>query len=219
MTPWRICVSPRGLWNILNFHFALPSGPLRIRSTFFRDFCTITNRNPTALIGCGNSKKKIAQLDQPIPLEYWWILQIVFPAYRFVWSKCSTNNSILNAIDRLKKVAAIFILTRTPHFDSPKSNGWQTKKKNTHSGTISSCSYYFSHFNSWFKYSKYLDSQQPNTMYRYLHSENQLHLCRWIGSYDVRLCMQYTACFSAQRKVIDSYGYYYCWYYVNKLLW
>lgn len=98
----HLCVT-KGIMKYFKFSFCITLwAPPDSVNIFFRDFCSITTRNPTALIGCGNNKI-LAQLDQPIPLEYWWILQIVFPAYRFVWSKCSTNNSILNAIDRLQK--------------------------------------------------------------------------------------------------------------------
>lgn len=106
----HLCVT-KGIMKYFKFSFCITLwAPPDSVNIFFRDFCSITTRNPTALIGCGNNKK-IAQLDQPIPLEYWWILQIVFPAYRFVWSKCSTNNSILNAIDRLQKKSQQFLFS------------------------------------------------------------------------------------------------------------
>lgn len=112
---WRFASSsPGGLWNILNFHLHYSVTTSRV--DFFPRLLFHRNPKPNHADRMWQSKKT-HNLAQPILLEYWWILQIVFPAYRFVWSKCSTNNGILNAIDRAKcshkkKLRSNFILNR-----------------------------------------------------------------------------------------------------------
>lgn len=144
---WRFgSSSPGGLWNILNFHLHYSVTTSRV--DFFPRLLFHRNPKPnhadrsTAI----ERQKKSATWRKPILLEYWWILQIVFPAYRFVWSKCSTNNGILNAIGRAKcsqkkKLRSNFILNRVsalqkPAYSPPTFNKKKQQKAKSN-GTIS----------------------------------------------------------------------------------
>lgn len=82
---------------------------------FARDFCPAPEpRNPTTLIGCGKRKKnRTSRFNNPTRI----LMNFTncFPVYRFNRSKCSTNNSVLNAIDELNghKKASQFRFTHT----------------------------------------------------------------------------------------------------------
>lgn len=153
-----ICVTMGILKNILKFHLHYNRYHSWVRLTFFPQLFT-TIQIATKQIGCGY--KKIARAGSPILLEYWWILQIVFSASRFIWSKCNTNNSILNAIDRpntrKKKTGATILFSLA--LRTSKARKATEGKKTIQRNNFPVCCYCFSHFNSWFKYSKYLDFQ------------------------------------------------------------
>lgn len=124
--PWLgrfVSSSPRGLWNILNFHlhYSVTNQSGRLFPTTFVSPQPKTEPRWSEY----SNRKKRTTWRKPILLEYWWILQIVFPAYRFVWSKCSTNNGILNAIGRAKcsqkkNFDPISFSIASPHFKSPQ---------------------------------------------------------------------------------------------------
>lgn len=124
--PWLgrfVSSSPGGLWNILNFHLHYSVTTSRV--DFFPRLLFHRNPKPNHADRSIAIEKKRTTWRKPILLEYWWILQIVFPAYRFVWSKCSTNNGILNAIGRAKcsqkkNSDPISFSIASPHFKSPQ---------------------------------------------------------------------------------------------------
>lgn len=141
---WRfVSSSPGGLWNILNFHLHYSVTTSRV--DFFPRLLFHRNPKPNHADRSIAIEKKRTTWRKPILLEYWWILQIVFPAYRFVWSKCSTNNGILNAIGRAKcsqkkKLRSNFILNRVSALQKPANPlplTQQKQQKAKSNGTIS----------------------------------------------------------------------------------
>lgn len=169
---WRfVSSSPGGLWNILNFHLHYSVTTSRV--DFFPRLLFHRNPKPNHADRSIAIEKKRTTWRKPILLEYWWILQIVFPAYRFVWSKCSTNNGILNAIGRAKcsqKKTPIQFHSQSRLRTSKARKSSTTHPTKTTEGKKQWNNFphahiiYFSHFNSRCKYSKYLDSQ-PNTLF------------------------------------------------------
>lgn len=124
-----------------------------------------------------------------------------FSVCRFVWSKCSTHNRILNASDcriRTQKQSSsipLSLSTTSQQINGKKKPEIKEKQNSFHS-------YHFSHFNSLFKYSKYLVSQQKQCVEQ---RKNQLHLCHRIGSLAESRYMQRVSIINI--AVIIFYGF------------
>lgn len=168
---FRVVVT-RGIMKYFKFSFAL-FGHYQSGRLFPTTFVSPQPKTEPRWSEYSNRKKRTTW-RKPILLEYWWILQIVFPAYRFVWSKCSTNNGILNAIGRAKcsqkkktpiqfhsqsRLRTSKARVLSTHVQQKTTEGKKQWNNFPHADII-----YFSHFNSRCKYSKYLDSQ-PNTLF------------------------------------------------------
>lgn len=139
---FRVVVT-RGIMKYFKFSFAL-FGHYQSGRLFPTTFVSPQPKTEPRWSEYSNRKKRTTW-RKPILLEYWWILQIVFPAYRFVWSKCSTNNGILNAIGRAKcsqkkKLRSNFILNRVSALQKPANPlplTQQKQQKAKSNGTIS----------------------------------------------------------------------------------
>lgn len=144
---FRVVVT-RGIMKYFKFSFAL-FGHYQSGRLFPTTFVSPQPKTEPRWSEYSNRKKRTTW-RKPILLEYWWILQIVFPAYRFVWSKCSTNNGILNAIGRAKcsqkkNSDPISFSIASPHFKSPQTLYHSPNKNNRRQKAMEqfpTCPYY-----------------------------------------------------------------------------